>query len=753
MTHHKHQWLFEEQECSDRINRPFKLIEERGLLSRCKHIPARHVTNSELLRVHSEDYIEIVKNSANMGSPELYKLSGNFDGVFFNSHTWEASSLAVGSVTELASQVGVGELKNALALIRPPGHHAMYDEACGYCIFSNVAVAAANLLDSPPLSVFNPSPSSHKSAVLKTPPQELAERRHFKRILIIDWDVHQGQGTQYAFYNDNRVLFISIHRYERQKFWPNLREGDFDFIGDGAGRGYNINIPLNKVGLTDGDYLAIFHSLIMPIAYEFDPEIVIVSSGFDAALGDPEGKMNLSPACYGHMTHQLRSLADGKLVVVLEGGYFIDSLEEGCVQVLKALLGDFIAPIQNICPPSKRLLVKGVKWPEKNPVLSEIVISNCLKTLRNLSSVASKRSCFEDIAFVLPQSTRSSFMQSLKNLNLPADSHDQHLFYQEEQSPSKGDVIIVPKKKARLKESDFAQNLPNLYKSVEDAALKLTKSGFRASLMAAEQLLPGEIILILNRMSSKQPSGSRQKRGLKGFSKIFYVDLAESRELTPSIFGQFTSSEVSNRISVLAFSFGSSGSEVNLKSPNPQMNLINVPLWCCRSRCRHAVANVFAVLDALILPMAYEFSPDLLIINVGDSITKERVEMPRESVMHVVFLMKNVAARLFVLMPSAIGPDNLLYCLLNGSPPAPFKMTHSTVSSSTLSRSQQCLSVTAFAHVLYRNVLLLLLLLMAMVSCTLSREYKYTRALAGVTAHSFNRFCCLETSTQHMSSK
>ncbi|VDM25807.1 unnamed protein product [Hydatigera taeniaeformis] len=85
-----------------------------------------------------------------------------------------------------------------------------------------------------------------------------------------------------------RVLFISIHRYECRKFWPNLREGDFDFIGDGSGRGFNINIPLNKTGMTDSDYLAIFHTLIMPIAYEFDPEIVLVSSGFDAAIGDAE---------------------------------------------------------------------------------------------------------------------------------------------------------------------------------------------------------------------------------------------------------------------------------------------------------------------------------------------------------------------------------------------------------------------------------------------------------------------------------
>lgn len=119
-------------------------------------------------------------------------------------HTWEASSLAAGSVTEMASQVASGKLVNGLALVRPPGHHAMYDEACGYCIYGNVSIAAASLLDSPPLSVYNPTPSNIKSVISKAPSKNLPKSPRFKRILIIDWDVHQGHGTQYTFYNDNR---------------------------------------------------------------------------------------------------------------------------------------------------------------------------------------------------------------------------------------------------------------------------------------------------------------------------------------------------------------------------------------------------------------------------------------------------------------------------------------------------------------------------------------------------------------------
>lgn len=119
---------------------------------------------------------------------------------FSQKHTWEASSLAAGTVLQMAIQVATGELENGLALVRPPGHHAMYDEACGYCFFGNVAVAAANLLDSPPLSVFNSQPPCTETVSF----DQLAHVPRFKRILILDWDVHQGQGTQYTFYNDNR---------------------------------------------------------------------------------------------------------------------------------------------------------------------------------------------------------------------------------------------------------------------------------------------------------------------------------------------------------------------------------------------------------------------------------------------------------------------------------------------------------------------------------------------------------------------
>ncbi|VDL91694.1 unnamed protein product [Schistocephalus solidus] len=273
MTLHRHEWFSGEQESPSRISGPFSRIQSSGLLSRCVRVPARHVSKTDLLRIHSEDYVELVKRSARFTKQQLYDLSGQFDATplhppplppppppppaFLFKFTWTACSLAAGTVQHLASLVVSGQLSNGLALVRPPGHHAMRDEACGYCIFNNVAVAAASFLDSPPKSAklspaTGPSSSAAFSRLVKSPLPPVAHAssnkgRSLKRILIVDWDVHQGQGTQYAFYRDKRVLFISIHRYENAKFWPNLREGDFDFIGEDEGRGYNINIPLNTV--------------------------------------------------------------------------------------------------------------------------------------------------------------------------------------------------------------------------------------------------------------------------------------------------------------------------------------------------------------------------------------------------------------------------------------------------------------------------------------------------------------------------
>lgn len=168
--------------------------------------------------------------------------------------------LSAGSVLNLVSDICEERIQNGMAVVRPPGHHAMKNEYNGYCFFNNVALAT-----------------------------ELAMRKYGKkRILIIDWDIHHGQGTQRFFYDNPNVLYFSIHRYEHGTFWPNLRESDVDCIGSGPGLGYNINVPLNVLGCSDIDYVYIFLHLLLPVAYQFCPDLILVSAGYDSAFGDPE---------------------------------------------------------------------------------------------------------------------------------------------------------------------------------------------------------------------------------------------------------------------------------------------------------------------------------------------------------------------------------------------------------------------------------------------------------------------------------
>ncbi|CAH8535972.1 unnamed protein product [Schistosoma rodhaini] len=402
MLKHKHEWFIEEQESPRRIQQAFHRCIEENLVSRCIRVPACPISEDDLTLVHDKSYVEKIKQSCHMSNRELYSLSAEYDGVFFNRYTWLCATLAAGSVKHLTELVVTNQLSNGLALIRPPGHHAMRSEACGYCIFNNIAITAASLLQS-------------KKSITKH------NFTYLQRILIIDWDVHHGQGTQYAFYDDNRVLYISIHRYEKAKFWPNLREANYDFIGENLGKGYNVNIPLEETGMTDSDYLAIFYRLIMPIATEFNPQLILISCGFDAAIGCPEGRMWLTPMVFGHFVHKLKSLAGGKVVVILEGGYFVDSLAEGIVHVLKALLDDPLSPIRLIQPPCSSVkdtiescitvlspywksllnssqpisteslehlptitwpLVKVITWPETNPQLPRI-LTNYIQYLLN----------------------------------------------------------------------------------------------------------------------------------------------------------------------------------------------------------------------------------------------------------------------------------------------------------------------------------------------------------------------------------
>ena len=248
MAEHRCLWDQNYPECPERFTEVMRRCEDLKLLDRCEYIAPRPGTLEEVLLKHTIEQYDVLK--ATSGSEDLEaleELSANYDAIYIHPSTFELSLLSVGCTIELVDKVLSGEIQNGMAVIRPPGHHAMKSEYNGYCFFNNVAVAAEHAL----------------------------ENRNVKRILIVDWDVHHGQGTQQAFYDDPRVVYVSIHRYEHGNFWPNLREGNFNYIGEGRGRGFNVNVPLNTTGMTDADYLAIFQQLIVPIGVEVSEELRI----------------------------------------------------------------------------------------------------------------------------------------------------------------------------------------------------------------------------------------------------------------------------------------------------------------------------------------------------------------------------------------------------------------------------------------------------------------------------------------------
>ncbi|XP_052866559.1 histone deacetylase 6 [Anopheles cruzii] len=320
---HRCLWDPNYPECPERYLEVTKRVTLEKLIERCIIVKSRKATEAELALKHTTEHVEMLKATSGCQDEEkLEKLSSRFDAIFIHPTTYETSLLSVGSTIALVESICKGTIQNGMAIVRPPGHHAMAGEFNGYCFFNNVAIAAQHALNN--LGI--------------------------RKILIVDWDVHHGQGTQRMFYSDPRVLYFSIHRYEHGSFWPNLRESDFDYVGFGKATGYNFNVPLNEIGKTNADYLAIWHQLLLPVASEFHPELIIVSAGYDAAVGCPEGLMELTPAMYSHLLSPLMALARGRVAVVLEGGYCLESLAEGCTLTLKTLLGDpcpkLVEPLQ-----------------------------------------------------------------------------------------------------------------------------------------------------------------------------------------------------------------------------------------------------------------------------------------------------------------------------------------------------------------------------------------------------------------------
>ncbi|XP_045893711.1 polyamine deacetylase HDAC10 isoform X1 [Micropterus dolomieu] len=301
---------------------------KNGLADRCVTVPVREATETDILLVHSEEYLEAVKKTPHMTLEDLKEFTQQYGDVYFHPNIYHCAKLAAGATLQLVDSVMTGKVRNGMALVRPPGHHSMRSAASGFCVFNNVAIAA----------------------------QYAKQKYGVERVLIVDWDVHHGQGVQYCFEDDPSVLYFSWHRYEHQKFWPQLKESDYNSVGKEKGAGFNINVPWNKVGMKNSDYLSVFCHVLLPVAYEFCPDLVLVCAGFDSAIGDPEGEMCASPDIFAHLTHLLMNLAGGKLCAVLEGGYNLTSLAQSVCQTVQTLLGDSAPRPANLNGPCESAL-------------------------------------------------------------------------------------------------------------------------------------------------------------------------------------------------------------------------------------------------------------------------------------------------------------------------------------------------------------------------------------------------------------
>uniref|UniRef100_A0ACD5ULW2 Uncharacterized protein n=1 Tax=Avena sativa TaxID=4498 RepID=A0ACD5ULW2_AVESA len=300
----------------ERLRAIWRKLADEGVASRCLVMKAKEAKEKYIASVHTQNHVKLMRNiSSKEYDSRRNRTANKFNSIYLNEGSSESAFLAAGSVIEVSEKVAAGELNSAIALVRPPGHHAEHNEAMGFCLFNNVAVGANYLLNErPDLGI--------------------------KKILIVDWDVHHGNGTQKMFYSDPRVLFFSVHRFDYGSFYPSQGDASHCFIGEGAGQGYNINVPWEHGNCGDADYVAVWDHVLLPVAEAFDPDIILLSAGFDAALGDPLGGCCITPDGYALLLTKLLGFAKGRIVMALEGGYNLKSIANSVCACAKVLLGD-----------------------------------------------------------------------------------------------------------------------------------------------------------------------------------------------------------------------------------------------------------------------------------------------------------------------------------------------------------------------------------------------------------------------------
>lgn len=303
-------------EVPGRLTSIYNKFEGDGLLARCDVLRPDPATKAEIELVHADRYVNFISKFPATTSEEIKEFIGSeTENIYVSKGTKEACFLACGSVLKACTCVAEGKYTRAFCLVRPPGHHATRDKAAGFCFFNNVALGAQFLLTNF-LSI--------------------------KKILVVDFDVHHGDGTQSIFYGNPNVLVINIHSSKVK--YPKNKEGIRSFEGADGGLGFNVNIPLDgRYG--DADLLHAIDEVVLPLAKEFSPDIIMISAGYDAAKGDSLGGCLVTQVGYYAATAKLATHGTGRVIMVLEGGYALDVIPNCAAHSLRALLGDEV-PVQ-----------------------------------------------------------------------------------------------------------------------------------------------------------------------------------------------------------------------------------------------------------------------------------------------------------------------------------------------------------------------------------------------------------------------
>ena len=293
-------------ESHDRMVPLMPALEKEDVLPSLTAVSPTLATTEQLTRVHTLNLIELIRQTSLQGGGLL-----DYGDTYATPESYELARLAAGGCCLAVDQIMTEQVSNGIALVRPPGHHAESDRVSGFCLFNNIAIAARQ-----------------------------AQQAHgVKRLVILDFDVHHGNGTQEIFYQDDTVLFISIHLYA-PFFYPGI--GSLTEVGNAQGQGFTLNVPLPPY-VGDVGYGRILHEIVYPRIVQFEPELLLISAGFDAHWQDPLAMAGLSLTGYAHMARALLDMADsltnGRALFILEGGYKRDVLVYGILNVIYALVG------------------------------------------------------------------------------------------------------------------------------------------------------------------------------------------------------------------------------------------------------------------------------------------------------------------------------------------------------------------------------------------------------------------------------